>query len=98
MRLKSSSAAAVAPALQLPPHQIKTTKTSQSGLRAVPRKAAAASQPPAKPPAKPMGVSGTLHTRSTAKAEATAKLAAAQQSAQQTAKMARRDRVVLEHL
>ncbi len=94
MRLKSSSAAAVAPALQLPPHQIKTTKTSQSRLRAVPRKAAAAS----KPPAKPMAVSGTLHTRSTAKAEATAKLAAAQQSAQQTAKMARRDRVVLEHL
>jgi RNA polymerase sigma factor for flagellar operon FliA len=41
-----------------------------------------------------MGVSGTLRTRATAKAEATAKLAAAQQ----TAKMARRDRVVLEHL
>ena len=94
MRLKSSSAAAVAPALQLPPHQIKTKTSSSSRLRAVPRKGAA----PAKPPAKPMGVSGTLHTRSTAKAEATAKLAAAQQSAQQTAKMARRDRVVLEHL
>ena len=45
-----------------------------------------------------MGVSSTLHTRATAKAEATAKLAAAQQSAQQSAKMARRDRVVLEHL
>ena len=93
MRLKSSSAAAVAPALQLPPHQIKT-KPSQSRLRAVPRKGAA----PADLPAKPMAVSGTLHTRTTAKAEATAKLAAAQQSAQQTAKMARRDRVVLEHL
>ena len=89
MRLKNSSAAAVAPALQLPPHQIKT-KTSQSRLRAVPRKGAA----PSKPPAKPMAVSSTLHTRATAKAEATAKLAAAQQSA----KMARRDRVVLEHL
>src|SRR5665213_3110955 len=94
MRLKSSSAAAVAPALQLPPHQIKTKTASSSRLRAVPRKGAA----PAKPPAKPMAVSGTLHTRSTAKAEATAKLAAAQQSAQQTAKMDRRDRVVLEHL
>ncbi len=90
MRLKNSSAAAVAPALQLPPHQIKT-RPSQSRLRAVPRKGAA---PPAKPPAKPMAVSSTLHTRATAKAEATAKLAAAQQSA----KMARRDRVVLEHL
>jgi RNA polymerase sigma factor for flagellar operon FliA len=45
-----------------------------------------------------MAVSGTLHTRSTAKAEAPTKLAAAQQSAQQTAKMGRRDRVVLEHL
>ncbi len=89
MRLKNSSAAAVAPALQLPPHQIET-KTSQSRLRAVPRKEAA----PAKPPAKPMAVSTTLHTRTTAKAEAAAKLAAAQQSA----KMARRDRVVLEHL
>jgi len=89
MRLKNSSAAAVAPALQLPPHQIKT-KTSQSRLRAVPRKGAA----PSKTPAKPMAVSSTLHTRATAKAEATAKLAAAQQSA----KMARRDRVVLEHL
>lgn len=91
MRLKSSSAAAVAPALQLPPPQIKTKTASSSRLRAVPRKGAA----PAKPPAKPMAVSGTLHTR---KAEATAKLAAAQQSAQQSAKMARRDRVVLEHL
>ena len=89
MRLKNSSAAAVAPALQLPPHQIKT-RPSQSRLRAVPRKEAA----PAKPPAKPMAVSTTLHTRTTAKAEAAAKLAAAQQSA----KMARRDRVVLEHL
>ncbi len=94
MRLKSSSAAAVAPALQLPPHQIKTKTAPGSRLRALPRKGAA----PAKPPAKPMAVSGTLHTRTTAKAEATAKLAAAQQSAQQNAKMARRDRVVLEHL
>ena len=94
MRLKSSSAAAVAPALQLPPHQIKTKTASSSRLRAVPRKGAA----PAKPPSKPMAVSTTLHTRATAKAEATAKLAAAQQSAQQNAKMARRDRVVLEHL
>ncbi len=93
MRLKNSSAAAVAPALQLPPHQIKT-KSSQSRLRAVPRNGAAPAKAPAKPPAKPMGVSSTLHTRATAKAEATAKLAAAQQSA----KMARRDRVVLEHL
>jgi len=92
MRLKNSSAAAVAPALQLPPHQIQIkTKSLQSRLRAVPRKGAA---PEAKPPAKPMAVSTTLHTRATAKAEATAKLAAAQQSA----KMARRDRVVLEHL
>ncbi|MDP8989211.1 MAG: FliA/WhiG family RNA polymerase sigma factor [Acidobacteriota bacterium] len=88
MRLKHSSAAAVAPALQLPPHQIKT---SPSRLRSVPRKGAASAQPPAKP----MAVSGTLHTRSAAKAEALAKLAAAQQSAQQTA---RRDSVVLEHL
>ena len=95
MRLKNSSAAAVAPALQLPAHQIQSkTKSSPSRLRAVPRKGAA----PAQPPAKPMAVSRTLHTRTTAKAEATAKLAAAQQSAQQTAKMARRDRVVLEHL
>ena len=98
MRLKSSSAAAVAPALQLPPHQIKTKTASSSRLRAVPRKGAAPAKPPATPPSKPMGVSTTLHTRATAKAEATAKLAAAQQSAQQNAKMARRDRVVLEHL
>ncbi len=89
MRLKNSSAAAVAPALQLPPQQIKT-KPAQSRLRAVPRKGAV----PAEPPAKPMAVSGTLHTRTTAKAGATTKLAAAQQSAI----MARRDRVVLEHL
>ena len=52
MRLKSSSAAAVAPALQLPPHQIKT-KSSQSRLRAVPQKGAAPAKPSAKPPASP---------------------------------------------
>jgi len=43
---------------------------------------------------KPMAVSRTLHTRTTAKADASAKLAATQAAA----KMARRDRVVLEHL
>ncbi len=79
----------------LPPHQIKIKKTAPSiGLHAVPRKGAA----PAEPPAKPMGVSTTLRARASVKAEATAKVAAAQQSAQQSAKMARRDRVVLEHL
>jgi RNA polymerase sigma factor FliA len=89
MRLKNSSAAAVAPALQLPSRPIKT-KPQQTRLRAVPRKGVA----PAKPPMKPMAVSGTLHSRTSTKAEVAAKLAAAQQSA----KMARRDRVVLEHL
>ena len=94
MRMKSSSAAAVAPALQLPPPRIKAKTSSIGRLRAVTRKGAA----PARPPAKPMAVSGALHTSSLAKAEAAAKLAAAQESAQQSAKMARRDRVVLEHL
>ena len=44
-------------------------------------------------PAKPMGVSGTLHTRGTAKTGTSA-----QQNSQQNARLARRDRVVLEHL
>jgi RNA polymerase sigma factor for flagellar operon FliA len=89
MRLKTSSAAAVAVALS-PKHQHQT-QPSQTRLRAVPRKGSAA----AKPATKPMATSVTLHSRTPAKAAAQgAQLALAQQSA----KMARRDRVVLEHL
>ena len=44
-------------------------------------------------PVKPMGVSGTLHARGAAKVGA-----GAQQGSQQNARLARRDRVVLEHL
>jgi RNA polymerase sigma factor for flagellar operon FliA len=89
MRLKTSSAAAVAVALA-PKHQLHT-QPLQARLRAVPRKGTAA----VKPAAKPMATSGTLHSRTPAKAaDQGAQLAIAQQSA----KMARRDRVVLEHL
>jgi RNA polymerase sigma factor for flagellar operon FliA len=44
-------------------------------------------------PVKPMGVSGTLHTRGSAKVST-----ATQQASHQKARLARRDRVVLEHL
>ncbi len=85
MRLKSASAAAVAPALQAPP------RPAPSRLRAVPRKGAAT----AKPPSKPVAKSTSLHTRTPAKDQPKVGHASA---AQQNAKLARRDRVVLEHL
>ena len=86
MRLKTAGAAAVAvaPALQIQAHQVQTR------LRAVPRKGTDS----IKPPMKPMGVSGELHARTSAKADPSAQPGVAQQ----TARLARRDRVVLEHL
>ena len=91
MPLKTASAAAtaVAPAFQLPTRRVASRQAKQpgrTGLRAVPRNGTIS----AKVPMKPMGVSETLHTRTTAKADPSI--------AQQSAKMALRDRVVLEHL
>src|SRR5690242_16417158 len=53
-------------------------------------------KPKAQAPAKPMGTSGTLHGRIHQVAQPSAQVA--QPSAQQAAKLARRDRVVLDHL
>src|SRR5690242_19080571 len=53
-------------------------------------------KPKAQAPAKPMGTSGTLHGRIHQVAQPSAQVA--QPSAQQAAKLARRDRVVLEHV
>jgi RNA polymerase sigma factor for flagellar operon FliA len=91
MRFKTSSAAAVAVAVA-PNHPLRT-QPLQSRLRAVPRKASAAK----KPAMKPMATSGTLHSRTPTKA-ADSGAQSAMAVAQQSAKMARRDRVVLEHL
>jgi RNA polymerase sigma factor for flagellar operon FliA len=91
MRLKTASAAAtaVAPALQLQvrrvPSRQERIQPGQTRRRAVPRKGAVSIIP-----IKPMGVSETLHTHTPAKADPSI--------AQQNAKIARRDRVVLEHL
>ena len=89
MTLKSASAAAtaVAPAFQ-PTRRVPSRQAQQPGqtrLRTVRRNGAASAAP-----VKPMGVSETLHTHTSAKVDPAV--------AQQNAKMARRDRVVLEHL
>ena len=97
MRLKT--AAATAPAFQI------QTRPVHARLRAVSAKGAA----PASGTPKPMATSPSLHSRPAPKAasglsavprkSAVAKASAAQLSAaQQSAKLARRDRVVLEHL
>ena len=97
MRLKT--AAATAPALQL------QTRPLQARLRAVSGKGAASSSAPVKP----MATSASLHSRTAPKAASAltavprknvvAKQSVAQlNAAQQSAKLARRDRVVLEHL
>jgi len=97
MRLKT--AAATAPALQV------QARPLQARLRAVPGKGAASNSAPLKP----MASSSSLHSRTAPKAasvltavprkNAVAKQNVAQLSAaQQSAKLARRDRVVLEHL
>ena len=97
MRLKT--AAATAPALQV------QTRPLQARLRAVSGKGAASNSAPVKP----MATSPSLHSRTAPKAasaltavprkNAVAKQGAPQLSAaQQSAKLARRDRVVLEHL
>jgi RNA polymerase sigma factor for flagellar operon FliA len=86
----SAAATAVAPAMQLQARRISSRQAQiqpgQIRLRAVPRKGAVS----ANIPMKPMAVSESLHTHASAKADPSV--------AQQTAKMARRDRVVLEHL
>src|SRR5579871_2249292 len=102
MRLKT--AAATAPALQI------QTRPPQTRLRAVSGKGAASKSAPAKP----MATSPSLHSRTAPKAasaltavpraKSSAKLGVAKpnvaqlSAAQQSAKLARRDRVVLEHL
>ena len=97
MRLKT--AAATAPALQV------QTRTLQARLRAVSGKGAASSSAPLKP----MATSPSLHSRTAPKSPSAlnavprkgivAKQSVAQlNAAQQNAKLARRDRVVLEHL
>lgn len=102
MRLKT--AAATAPALQV------QTRPPQTRLRAVSGKGAASKSAPAKP----MATSPSLHSRTAPKAasaltavpraKSSAKLGVAKpnvaqlSAAQQSAKLARRDRVVLEHL
>ena len=82
MRLKTATAAAPAPV----PVRYMTTRSAAAAAPApiVP----AANGRKRSVPVKPMGVSGTLHSRGTAKATA----------AQTNARLARRDRVVLEHL
>src|SRR5690242_1640916 len=86
----SAAATAVAPALHLQARRVPSRQAQiqpgQTRRRAVPRKG----NVPANIPLRPMAVSETLHTHSSAKTDLSV--------AQQTAKMARRDRVVLEHL
>src|SRR5436309_2532283 len=85
----SAAATAVAPAMQLQARRVSSRQAQiqpgQIRLRAVPRKGTASLIP-----MKPMAVSESLHTHASAKIDPSV--------AQQTAKMARRDRVVLEHL
>src|SRR5258708_6097906 len=84
MRFKTATAAAPVRALSnLANLQVVPTSTMRSRVA----------------PAKPMGVSSTLHAPSIAtKSNAAAKTAAKLNGAAQAAKIARRDRVVLEHL
>jgi len=91
MTLKTASAAAtaVAPAFQLPTRRVPSRHAQQPGqtrLRALRRNGIGSTTTPKKP----AGVSETLHSHASAKADPSV--------AQQNAKMARRDRVVLEHL
>jgi RNA polymerase sigma factor for flagellar operon FliA len=82
MKLKSAAAVAVAPSA-------KPLSTHPSVRR---RKAAS------QPPVKPMGVSGTLHSPAHQSPAHPASHHAQPSAAQQAAKLARRDRVVLDHL
>ena len=81
MKLKTATATAMAPV------PVRSMTMSAAAAPALTSRAGTSRKPAV--PVKPMGVSGTLHTRGTAKAAT---------SAQQTARLARRDRVVLEHL
>jgi len=87
MKLKTATATALAPA----PVRSMTMSAAAVAPSFTGRTAATSRRQAA--PVKPMGVSGTLHTRGTTKTST-----AAQLGAQQNARLARRDRVVLEHL
>ena len=83
MKLKSAAAVALAP--------VRSMTMSAAAVPSFTTRAGRGGQQAA--PVKPMGVSRTLHTRGAAKVSA-----GAQQGSQQKARLARRDRVVLEHL
>ncbi|HTD45423.1 MAG TPA: FliA/WhiG family RNA polymerase sigma factor [Bryobacteraceae bacterium] len=100
MKLKTATATAMAPA------PVRSMTMSAAAAPAFTSRAGASHKQTA--PVKPMGVSGTLHTRASklkagvkagVKPEINPGLSGgAQQGSQQTARLARRDRVVLEHL
>ena len=83
MKLKSAAAVALAPVRSM-------TMSAAAGPSFTNRTATSRKQ---SPPVKPMGVSRTLHAHGPAKVSAVA-----QQSSHQNPRLARRDRVVLEHL
>jgi RNA polymerase sigma factor FliA len=85
MKLKTAAAVAMAPV------PVRSMTMSAAASPALPSRARRNRETTA--PVKPMGVSGTLHTRGVAKTSTSA-----QQASQQNARLARRDRVVLEHL
>src|SRR6202521_5025928 len=85
MKLKTATATALAPA------PVRSMTMSAAAAPAFTSRAGTSRRQTT--PVKPMGVSGTLHTRGTAKVST-----GSQQGAQQKARLARRDRVVLEHL
>ena len=85
MKLKTATATALAPA------PVRSMMMSAAAAPAFTSRAGTSRRQTT--PVKPMGVSGTLHTRGTAKVNT-----GTQQGAQQKARLARRDRVVLEHL
>ena len=89
MKLKTATATALAPA------PVRSMTMSAAAAPAFTSRAGTSRRQTA--PVKPMGVSGTLHTRGTAKVS-TGSQRVSQQGAQQKARLARRDRVVLEHL
>jgi len=81
MKLKTATATAMAPAPMRSMTMSAAAAPSFTGRPGTSRKQAV--------PVKPMGVSGSLHSRGTAKLST---------AAQQNARLARRDHVVLEHL
>jgi RNA polymerase sigma factor for flagellar operon FliA len=93
MKLKTATATAMAPV------PLRSMTMSAAAAPSFTSRAGTSHRQTA--PVKPMGVSGTLHARASAKVGTGSQHGsqqAAQQGSQQKARLARRDRVVLEHL